>query len=154
MTETWVKDMNDNGKQNQALAKIISDFHCVHHTFFTNWLWSKSRLERPATDHNTQRTALFQKMKSDYEPPPSKQATSTKRDTWANQCTYTAAETVVKIYCLCIAIITLMAEQYTKPGPLIENMYTIISKTTTTEIQLHLNCNHHGANGQLNSYIK
>jgi len=45
-------------------------------------------------------------------------------------------------------------------------MYTIISTaaaaaaaattttTTTKEIQLHLNCNHHGTNGQLNSYIK
>jgi hypothetical protein len=36
---------------------------------------------RPATDHNTQRTAWFQKMKNNDEPPQSKQATCKKPDT-------------------------------------------------------------------------
>jgi hypothetical protein len=51
---------------------------------------------RPATDHHTQRTARFQKKKSDDESPQSKQATSTKRDTRAINVLYTAVSTVVR----------------------------------------------------------
>jgi len=90
--------MNDNGKAKPSTRKNYFRFP-LRPPYLPHKLAMIETApggERPATDHNTQRTVWFQKMKRNDEPPPSKQATSEKRDTRANQCTYTAAETVVK----------------------------------------------------------
>jgi hypothetical protein len=90
--------MNDTGKANPSTREIyfrlpLCPLHLPHKLAMIE---TEPGDERLATDHNIQRTVWFQKMKSDYEPPQSKQAASKKRDTRAINVTYTAAETGVK----------------------------------------------------------
>jgi len=68
--------MNDNGKAKPSTCKNYFRFplrppHLPHKLAMIE---TAPGGERPTTDHNNQRTALFQKMKSDEKPPPSKQA--------------------------------------------------------------------------------
>jgi hypothetical protein len=77
--------MNDTGKAKQSTRKNyfrlpLCPLHLPHKLAMIE---IGPGGERPATDHNTQPTAWFRKMKSDDEPPQSKQATSKKRDTRA-----------------------------------------------------------------------
>jgi hypothetical protein len=118
MTEIWVKDMNDTSKAKPNTRKNYFRLtHCpLHLPHKLATIETRPGGERPATDHNTQRTAWFRKTKSDNEPPRSKQATRKKRDTrainvrvliwlqkqWSN------------LFCL-IAITTLTVERFTKP---------------------------------------
>lgn len=109
--------MNDTGKAKPNTCKNYFRLtHCpLHHPHKLAMIETGPGGERPATDHNTQRMAWFQKMKSDDQPPQSKQVTRKKLDTRAINVLIRLQKQWLNLFCLRTAIITLTVEQFTKP---------------------------------------